>query len=105
MSAEAVVFADGIMKDSTELPVIGKIKHNGNQVSLQAKCVKRIVKAELCYTTDRGKHPDRLWKSIPANIYDETISASLPESFTAFFFNATSEENLMLSSKYIEKYN
>lgn len=101
-SSEAAAFADGIVKGRNILPLTGNIDHIGNQISMKIECAKKIIAAELSYTLETGKRSDRLWKSIPIDIPDQTVAAILPEKTTAFFFNITTEDNLMLSSEYIE---
>jgi len=77
------------------LPKLSDIERSGNQV--KAKILdpgKGIKKAILCYTDSTEKvYHKRLWKSIPAKIEKDVISAELPEGAYQFFLSAYDENS------------
>ena len=77
------------------LPKLGKIVHKGNTVSAkileQGKGIKYAV---LCYTasTETVYHL-REWKSIPAVIDGDTVTAELPEGAHQFYLSAYEKDS------------
>ena len=77
-------------KGETGLPKLSDITQNGNTVS--AKILdpgKGVEYAVLCYTDSTEKvYHKRLWKSIPAKIEKDVITAELPAGAHQFFLSA-----------------
>ena len=77
-------------KGETGLPKLSDITQNGNTVS--AKILdpgKGVEYAELCYTDSKEKvYHKRVWKSIPAKIEKDVITAELPAGAHQFFLSA-----------------
>ena len=77
-------------RGETGLPKLSDITQNGNTVS--AKILdpgKGIGYAVLCYTDSTEKvYHKRLWKSIPAKIEKDVITAELPAGAHQFFLSA-----------------
>ena len=77
------------------LPKLSDISRKGNRVSARILTPgKGIKRAILCYTdsTDKIYHK-RLWKSIPAKIEKDVISAELPAGAHQFFLSAYDQES------------
>ncbi len=76
------------------LPKLSEITQDGNTV--RAKILdpgKGILRAELCYTDSTDPvHYERVWKSLPAKIDGDIISAELPAGAHQFFLSAWDEE-------------
>ena len=77
------------------LPKLGAIQQEGQKIS--AKILhpgKGIRFALLCYTDSRREvYHEREWKSIPAEIRGDTISALLPEGAHQFYLTACEKES------------
>ncbi len=77
-------------KGDTGLPKLSDITQNGNTVS--AKILDRgkgIEYAVLCYTDSKDPvYHKRVWKSIPAKIEKDVITAELPAGAHQFFLSA-----------------
>ncbi|MBQ9337137.1 MAG: alpha/beta fold hydrolase [Lentisphaeria bacterium] len=77
-------------KGETGLPKLSDITQNGNTVS--AKILdpgKGVEYAILCYTDSKEKvYHKRVWKSIPAKIEKDVITAELPAGAHQFFLSA-----------------
>ena len=77
------------------LPKLSDIVRKGNRVS--AKILdpgKGIQHAILCYTDSKEKvYHKRVWKSIPAKIEKDVISAELPPGAHQFFLSAYDEKS------------
>ena len=93
--ASVLRMANHFTKGETGLPKLSDITQDGNIVSAkildQGKGIKRAI---LCYTdsTEKVYHKQE-WKSIPAKIENNIISAELPEGAHKFFISAYDGES------------
>lgn len=106
-----VVGAKDGLKTEQPLPTLGNpvLKTDTVEVSCTA-CVNAIQKAELNYTTDTGLRSKREWKSLPATITMNSLTASPPiwgYTITApkppaeantWFINVTDSRDAMVST-------
>jgi dienelactone hydrolase len=99
---EIRVFADNILKNGIPLPTITGSGREG--ISVWATYVAKlpVLKAELNYTRDTGRWQDRKWQSIPANLTDGKVSASLPEGTRVYYLNLSDERNCVVSTEHEE---
>lgn len=103
---EVDVFIDNIILAGTPanvepLPKLSatKISDDGKTVSAVFESKVPIDKAELAFTTDSGKWQQRQWKTVPAAITGNTISADLPEPTpTCYYILVTDQRGLPVST-------
>ena len=62
-----------------------------------------VVKAELSFTRDAGKWPQRKWESAEARIRDGRASAPVPDGARVFYLNLVDERNLVVSTEHVEQ--
>lgn len=98
---EIRVMADAVLKGGPPLPKVSTITTTGQTVT--ATFSGEAASATLNYTTDAGVWQKRLWKDIPAEIKGGTLTATLPEDTTTYFFNITTPAGLVASSPHQEK--
>ena len=94
-------FAKSVVGDGEFILKLKKPKVKNNQVTVKVTH-KKVAKAQLLYTTDNGIWNKRYWDTIPATVSGNILSADIPQGSTALFFNAWDEDNLLLSSEFIE---
>jgi len=95
---EIFAFADSILKKGKPLGRVVVVEREAVRFSSKAK----MVKAELNYTTDRGKWPDRKWESVPAVMAGKRATAKVPAGATAWYFNLFDERGMVVSSEHFE---
>ena len=76
-----------VLGKEAPFPALSRPQIDGSQVHARYETERRPAKAELCYTTDPGDRASRNWQTLPAKLERDSVSASLPEAATAFFFN------------------
>lgn len=96
--AEIFAFADSILKKGKPLGRVVAVEREAVRFSSKVK----MVKAELNYTMDRGKWPDRKWESVPAMMTGKRASAKVPTGATAWYFNLFDERGIVTSSEHFE---
>ncbi|MBO5924227.1 MAG: alpha/beta fold hydrolase [Lentisphaeria bacterium] len=57
------------------------------------------VSAQFCYTTGSGFWSGRLWRTLPAAITSDKISAVIPLNMTVGYFNITFSDGTVLSTR------
>ena len=58
-----------------------------------------VTKAELNYTADVGEWPKRLWKTVPAEISNEKVTARLPlERPLVYYLSVTDQRDVTVST-------
>jgi uncharacterized protein YjdB/dienelactone hydrolase len=100
---ELYSFANQVVYDSVAMPDFGTPTFNSSNVaSVSVSSEIGLSSAELLYTLDDGYWYEREWLSMDATISGDTLTATLPDSTTTFFFTATDSRDLMLTSEYVE---
>jgi hypothetical protein len=62
-----------------------------------------VVRAELDYTTDTGPWPERQWRTAPAEVKGNTITATLPsERSLVYYLYVTDQLGCAVSTPYVE---
>lgn len=102
MPEEIRVFADSILKGDDPLPRITNQGRDGSQVWATFESRLPLSKAELNYTKDSGKWPDRQWESVPAGVQGGKVSASLPEGTTTYYLNLFEDRGCVVSTEHEE---
>jgi dienelactone hydrolase len=96
---EIGLFIDSKCRAGTPLPVPGKPRIEGDEVRVNVEAKSVIKHAELNYTTDAGLRSKREWKSIPATINGNLITASKPPAdANTWFITITDERDAMVST-------
>ncbi len=99
---EVDTFIDSVLlKDAKPLATVSTMKFDADKKTVSATFLSAvpIPKAELVWTTDGGPWQKREWKSAPATIDGETVSATMPlEPPTCFYLLLTDERGLPIST-------
>ena len=61
----------------------------------------KVIEGKVYYTKDQGIWNERNWEEAPAKLGESEMSTTLPEGVTVFYFAATDERGLMVSSEYL----
>ncbi len=99
---EIHVFADSIVNGGTPLAKVNFRGRSDQTVWATFDSAVPVTKAELNYTTHTGRWQDREWKSIPATIECQKITATLPEETTVFYFNLFDSRDCVTSTEHQE---
>ncbi|OIO94750.1 MAG: hypothetical protein AUJ96_28095 [Armatimonadetes bacterium CG2_30_66_41] len=99
---ELEVFADSILKGGVPLAKVTGQGRDGAQVWATFESGVPVVKAELNYTKDTGKWPDRTWVALPAQLSEGKVTASLPEGTTVYYLNLFDERECVVSTEHDE---
>jgi dienelactone hydrolase len=96
---EIGLFIDSFCRGAKPLPVPGKPAMEGDKVLLPFTSAVSLKSATLHYTTDTGLRSKRTWKSIPAEIASDTITAPKPPAdANTWFISLTDERDAMVTS-------
>lgn len=98
---EIFAFADMVTKKGKPLSQIGNAYLQNKVAHVRLKGSNKNTRAVLVYTVDNGHWQQRKWQMVPATVKNNIVSAKLPTSATAFYFNVT-DRGLTLSSAYME---
>jgi len=99
---EIGLFIDSKCRDGTPLPVPGEPVIKGDSVKLTCTSATALKKAELHYTSDTGLRSKRTWKSIPATVHANTVTAPLPPAdANTWYISITDERDAMVSTAVI----
>ena len=61
----------------------------------------KVIEGKVYYRKDQGIWNERNWEEAPAKLGESEMSTTLPEGVTVFYFAATDERGLMVSSEYL----
>lgn len=96
---EIGIFIDSKCRGSKPLPNPGTLVVKGDQVEVTCESATALKKAELNYTTDTGLRSKREWKSVPATITGNVITAPKPPAdANTWFITITDERDAMVST-------
>ena len=96
---EIGLFIDSFCRDGKPLAVPGKIATQGDEVRLAFKSAVPVKSATLHYTTDTGLRSKREWKSLPAQIGNDVVTApNPPADANTWFIALTDERGAMVTS-------
>ncbi len=96
---EIGLFIDSKCRGGKALPNPGTPVIKGDQVEVTCESATALKKAELNYTTDTGLRSKRAWKSTPATINGNTISAPKPPAkANTWFITVIDERDAMVST-------
>jgi dienelactone hydrolase len=103
--AEIGAFVDSVLKDGAPLARLSAPKHEGGALSATYEAHSPIAKAELHYSTDRGRWQDRKWTSVAAAMDEQTKALRVmlpPERPLVAFLTVTDARGLTTSSEHVE---
>lgn len=96
---EIGMFIDSKCIGGKPLPVPGAPVIEGDQVNVTCQSQTSLKKAELNYTTDTGLRSKREWKSVPATITGNKVSAPKPPAeANTWFITITDDRDAMVST-------
>ena len=98
------IFIREHLEGGAPLARIAEPEVKANHVTAKVDSRTKLTKAELHYTLDPipGDAKSRVWKTLPAEIVDNTIHAELPsEHPSIWFLNVTDERQVTTSSRLI----
>lgn len=99
---EVDVFVEAALNGGVPMPRLSASKVDAGQVTATVASPLPVTDAALCYTTDDGPWPKRTWKTSPARIEGDRISAALPaEPVRVLFLSATDSRGLRASSEHV----
>jgi len=101
---EIRAFADSILNGSPDLPRVGPLTEREGRVVAQFESPRKLEKAELLFTTERGDWPKRTWQAVDAQVdaVSGHVSASPPRDATAYFINLLDDRGLVVSTPHHE---
>jgi dienelactone hydrolase len=100
---EIRVFADSILKQGKPLAAITDQGNSADEAWATFKSAAPVMKAELCFTRDKGKWQARKWEQIPATIDAGKATAKIPDDATVFYFNLFDDRNCAVSTRHVER--
>lgn len=96
---EVDAFIDSYLKNGEPLLRIGPMKVEGEKASAAIAGTRTVAKAQLDYAIG----PNRVWKSLPAEINGTTVSVNLPvERPLICYFYVTDRRGLSISTPHLE---
>jgi hypothetical protein len=100
---EVDAFVDSVLRGGTPLPRLQTMTIRGDRAVVAVKSRTVLKRAELHYTTDTGEWQKRQWKTVPAELRDNTITAQLPQPRPLVcYLSVTDEHGLRVSSEHAE---
>lgn len=99
---EIRIFVDSLLKGGVPLAKWTATGRDGTEVWATYASATTVTKAELNYTRDTGKWPDRRWEAMPVEIKDHRVSARLPEGTRVYYFNLFDDRNSAVSTEHVE---
>lgn len=98
---EIGLFVDSILNDGKPLAKIGKVSRKEKMITANFQSEAAIKSAALHYTAGTGPWKDREWKSVDAEINDQTVIATLPSmADVTWFITLTDERDATVSSEH-----
>ena len=101
---EIYTMAEAMFNGGVPLARISTSGKRGSEARVEFESRSPIIKAELNFTTDRGKWQDRDWKTTEARLDASAgkASALLSQGVTVYYFNLTDSRGLIVSSEHEE---
>jgi hypothetical protein len=99
---EIHVFADSILKGGAPLPVVTGTGRTATNVWATFNSQNSVTRAELNFTRDTGRWQDRKWASLPANLTNGRVTATLPPGTRVYYFNLIDAQDCVVSTEHEE---
>jgi hypothetical protein len=96
-------FVDSALRGGAPLPRLRPMKLAKNEASTEFTSQAPLKQAELNYTTAQGEWQKREWKSVPATITGNTVTATLPaERPLTCYLAVIDGRGLRVSTEHVE---
>ena len=97
-------YANAWLKEGKPLPTVTGQGRDGNEVWISYKSETQIKKAELNYTLDQGRWPERKWSSVVVKTEREAqkVTTRLPVGTRLYYINLFDVRNCVVSSPHEE---
>ncbi len=95
---EIAAFADSIVKGGPPLPRVLAISREGDTVTVRYRSPRPLTRATLVFTEDPEHWVKRVWKTAPAVIHDDIVTATLPANALLFYVNLTDDRECTVST-------
>jgi dienelactone hydrolase len=96
---EIGLFIDSYCRGGKPLAKPAALKIEGEEVRVDYTASVPLKEAQLHYTTDEGLRSKRAWKSLPAKVQANVITAPLPpKEANAWFLSLTDERGAMVTT-------
>lgn len=101
---EIHAFANHYLKGGPALARIRKQERKGNNVTIQYKSSRPIVRAELSFTKDHGSWLNRYWNTSAAqlNAKKRLVKATLPAGVNVYYVSLIDDKGLVVSTQHVE---
>ena len=102
---EIHVFANSILRQGKPLARIIDQGQRDNEIWATFKSDVPIVSAELNFTMDEGKWPERKWERTPAIIDQSTsrVTAQIPAGAKVYYLNLFDDRQCAVSTQHIAR--
>jgi hypothetical protein len=100
---EVDTFVDSVLRGGPSLPRVTTMTLRGDRALATVRSRAPLKQAALHYTTDTGEWQKRQWKTNPAALRQNTITAQLPPARPLVcFISVTDERGLRVSTEHVE---
>ena len=102
---EIRVFADSILQQGKPLARIVEQGVSDQEAWATFQSEEPVTKAELAYTADTGKWPERKWEQIPAEVDQKSqrVRAIVPANAKLFYLNLYDGRDCVVSTEHVER--
>lgn len=94
-------FADSVLA-GLPVPNLSGIRREGEWVTVQVECDRKIRQAELNFTRATGYWQDRCWNRQSVPVENGSLKARIPRAASALYFNLFTEDDCCYSSSLLE---
>lgn len=96
-------FANAKLKSGKSIPKIVEQGCSSGEVWAKFEADVTVTKAELCFSRQSVKWPDREWEVAPAELdaSNSRVSAKVPDDATVFYLNLFDERDCVVSTEHI----
>ena len=99
--AEIGLFVDSVLKQGKPLARVEQSSREGASVSVEFASKVPLKQAQLHYTLDAGPWQKRNWKSIPAVLNGNSVTAELPrQTDVVYFVTVTDDRGAVVSTEH-----
>lgn len=98
---EVLAFAESVVRGGPELPKVLHAERRGDEVHVAYQAPGPLVRADLHHSAGAaGSWESRPWKSIPATVGEEWVTARLPAGPAFYFLNLVDEHGRKVSTEH-----
>ncbi|MCA9073120.1 MAG: dienelactone hydrolase family protein, partial [Planctomycetaceae bacterium] len=97
---EIGLFIDSYCRNGKPLPIPGELRKMKDSVQLPYKSAVPLKLAALHYTTESGVRSKREWKTVPAQVNEDQVTAPLPpKEANTWFLSLTDQRDAMVTTE------